>query len=59
MGENNMHFISEIPCTKGNRYIIYDIVDRLSKSAHILSIRIDYSLECLEKFIISIEHQYH
>ncbi|XP_015170697.1 uncharacterized protein [Solanum tuberosum] len=48
-----MDFISGLPRTQRNHDAIWVIVDRLTKSAHFLAIRMKYSLERLAKFYIN------
>jgi len=47
-----MDFISGLPRTQRNHDAIWVIVDRLTKSAHFLAIRMDYSLESLAELYI-------
>ena len=42
-----MDFVSGLPRTQRNHDAIWVIVDRLTKSAHVLEIRINYSLDPL------------
>ena len=46
-------FVSGLPRTQRNHDAIWVIVDRLTKSAHFLAIRIDYSLEHLAELYIN------
>ncbi|XP_049378042.1 uncharacterized protein LOC125842770 [Solanum stenotomum] len=46
-------FVSGLPHTQRNHDAIWVIVDRLTKSAHFLAIRMDYSLEHLAELYIS------
>ncbi|XP_049368015.1 uncharacterized protein LOC125832873 [Solanum verrucosum] len=48
-----MGFVSGLPRTQRNHDAIWVIVDRLTMSAHFLSIRMDYSLEHLAKLYIN------
>ncbi|XP_049394750.1 uncharacterized protein LOC125859052 [Solanum stenotomum] len=48
-----MDFISGLPRTQRNHDAIWVIVDRLTKSAHFLAIRMDYSLERLAELYIN------
>ncbi|XP_049346706.1 uncharacterized protein LOC125811249 [Solanum verrucosum] len=48
-----MDFISGLPRTQRNHDAIWLIVDRLTKSAHFLAIRMDYSLERLAELYIN------
>ncbi|GJX14216.1 putative reverse transcriptase domain-containing protein [Tanacetum coccineum] len=47
-----MDFITKLPKTKSGHDTIWVIVDRLTKSAHFLAIREDYSTERLERLYI-------
>ncbi|GJW91722.1 reverse transcriptase domain-containing protein [Tanacetum coccineum] len=47
-----MDFITKLPKTKSGHDTIWVIVDRLTKSAHFLAMREDYSTERLEKLYI-------
>ncbi|GKB13335.1 putative reverse transcriptase domain-containing protein [Tanacetum coccineum] len=47
-----MDFITKLPRSKSRHDTIWVIVDRLTKSAHFLAIREDYSTERLAKFYI-------
>ena len=48
-----MDFVSGLPRTQRNHDAIWVIVDRLTKSAHFLAIRMDYSLERLAELYIN------
>ncbi|XP_060182260.1 uncharacterized protein LOC132611922 [Lycium barbarum] len=48
-----MDFVSGLPRTKRNHDAIWVIVDRLTKSAHFLAIRVDYPLECLAELNVN------
>ncbi|XP_075088504.1 uncharacterized protein LOC142170482 [Nicotiana tabacum] len=48
-----MDFVSGLPRTQRNYDAIWVIVDRLTKSAHFLAIRMDYSLERLAELYIN------
>ncbi|XP_075088413.1 uncharacterized protein LOC107803690 [Nicotiana tabacum] len=48
-----MDFVSGLPCTQRNHDAIWVIVDKLTKSAHFLAIRMDYSLERLAELYIN------
>ena len=47
-----MDFISGLPLTPGKKNAIWAIVDRLTKSAHFILVRTDYSLNKLAKLYI-------
>ena len=48
----SMDFVSGLPRTPGNFEAIWVIVDRLTKSAHFIPMRMDYPLEKLAKLYI-------
>ena len=48
-----MDFVSGLPRTQRNHDAIWVIVDRLTKSAHFLAIKMDYSLERLAELYIN------
>ncbi len=48
-----MDFISGLPLTQKKHDAVWVIVDRLTKSAHFLPVKIDYSLEKLVELYIS------
>ncbi len=48
-----MDFVTGLPLTQKKHDAIWVIVDRLTKSAHFLPIRIDYSLEKLTEIYIA------
>ncbi|WMV54884.1 hypothetical protein MTR67_048269, partial [Solanum verrucosum] len=48
-----MDFVSGLPRTQRNHDAIWVIVDRLTKSAHFLTIKMDYSLEHLAELYIN------
>ena len=48
-----MYFVSGHSHTLRNNGAVWVIVNRLTKSAHFLAIRIDYSLECLAELYIN------
>ncbi len=48
-----MDFVSGLPLTQKKHDAVWVIVDRLTKSAHFLPVRIDYSLEELAELYIS------
>ncbi len=47
-----MDFVMGLPCTQKGHDAVWVIVDRLTKSAHFLLVRIDYSLDRLAKLYI-------
>ncbi|GJZ69802.1 retrovirus-related pol polyprotein from transposon TNT 1-94 [Tanacetum coccineum] len=51
-GERSLGFITKLPRSKSRHDTIWVIVDRLTKSAHFLAIREDYSTEKLAKIYI-------
>jgi len=46
-------FVMGLPRTQKNHDVVWVIVDRLTKSAHFLPMRMDYSLDRLAKLLIS------
>ena len=48
-----MDFVVGLPCTQAGYDAIWMIVDRLTKSAHFLAIRNNFSLDRLAKLYIS------
>ena len=48
-----MDFVSDFPLTQRKHNAVWVIVDRLTKSAHFLLIRLDYSMDRLEKLYVS------
>ncbi|KAG4127028.1 hypothetical protein ERO13_D10G193250v2 [Gossypium hirsutum] len=48
-----MDFVFELPVTLKKKDLIWVIVDRLTKSAHFIPVRTDFSLEKLAKLYIS------
>ncbi len=47
-----MDFVMGLPRTQKNHDIVWVIVDRLTKSAHFLPMKMDYSLDRLAKLYI-------
>ncbi len=47
-----MDFMTELSHTKKNHDAVWVIIDRLTKSAHFLPVRMDYSLDSLAKLYI-------
>ncbi len=47
-----MDFVMALPRTQKNHGVVWVIVDRLTKSAHFLAVRMDYSLNRLAKLYI-------
>ncbi len=47
-----MDFVMGLPKTQKNHDAVWVIVDRLTKSAHFLPVRMDYSLDRLAKLYI-------
>ena len=48
-----MDFVSSFPLTQRKHDAVWVIVDRLTKSAHFLPVRLDYSMDCLTKLYVS------
>ena len=48
-----MDFVSGFPLTRGKQDAVWVIVDRLTKSAHFLPIRLDYSMDCLAELYVN------
>ena len=48
-----MDFVSGFPLTQRKHDAVWVIMDRLTKSAHFLSVRLDYSMDRLEKLYVS------
>ena len=48
-----MDFVSGFPLTQRKHDAVWVIVDRLTKSAHFLSVRLDYSMDRLAKLYVS------
>lgn len=48
-----MDFVTGLPQTRKKRDAIWVIVDRLTKSAHFVPVRMDYTLERLAELYIS------
>ncbi|KAA3483481.1 DNA/RNA polymerases superfamily protein [Gossypium australe] len=48
-----MDFVSGLPLTPTKKYSVWVIVDRLTKSAHFIPVRVDYSLQKLAKLYIA------
>ncbi|KAG4202209.1 hypothetical protein ERO13_A05G321508v2 [Gossypium hirsutum] len=53
MGKNHYRFVSGLPLSPRKKDAIWVIVDRLTKLAHFIPIRIDYSLDKLAELYIS------
>lgn len=47
-----MDFVTKLPRTSSGHDTIWDVVDRLTKSAHFLPIREDFKMEKLARFYI-------
>ena len=47
-----MDFVSGLPLSSRNKDLIWVVVDRLTKSAHFISVRTDFSLERLAELYI-------
>ena len=48
-----MDFVSGFPLTQRKHDVVWVIVDRLTKSAHFLPARLDYSMDRLAEFYVS------
>ena len=48
-----MDFVSSFPLTQRKHDAVWVIVERLTTSAHFLSIRLDYSMDCLVELYVS------
>ena len=48
-----MDFVSGLPLTPSKKDLIWVIVDRLTKSAHFIPVRTDYSLQKLAKLYVA------
>ena len=48
-----MDFISSFPLTQSKHDAVWVIVDRLTKSAHFLPVRLDYSMDRLAELYVS------
>ena len=48
-----MDIVSSFPLTQRKHDAVWVIVDRLTKSAHFLPIRLDYSMDCLVELYVS------
>ena len=48
-----MDFVSDFPLTQRKHDSVWVIVDRLTKSAHFLSVRLDYSMDRLAKLYVN------
>ena len=48
-----MDFVSGFPLTQKKHDSIWVIVDRLTKSAHFLPVRLDYSMDRLAKLYVN------
>ena len=48
-----MDFVSGFPLTQRKHDAVWVIVDRLTKSAHFLSVRLDYSMDRLPELYVS------
>ena len=46
-------FVFDFPLTQGKHDVVWVIVDRLTKSAHFLPVRLDYSMDCLAELYVS------
>ena len=50
--EITMDFVSALPRTQSGNEVIWVIVDRLTKSAHFIPLRIGYTMEKLAKLYV-------
>ena len=48
-----MDFVSDFPLTQSKHDAVWVIVDRLTKSAHFLPVRLDYSMDRLAELYVS------
>ncbi len=48
-----MDFVMGLPRTQKNHDVFWVIMDRLTKSAHFLAVKMDYSLDRLAKLYIN------
>ena len=48
-----MDFVFGFPLTQRKHDSVWVIVDRLTKSAHFLPVRLDYSVDCLAELYVS------
>ena len=48
-----MDFVSDFPLTQRKHDVVWLIVDRLTKSAHFLPVRLDYTMDCLVELYVS------
>ena len=54
-----MDFVYGLPLTQRKHDFVWVIVDRLTKSAHFITIRIDYSLDRLAELYVKEIVQFH
>ena len=47
-----MDFVSSLPLTQRKHYVIWVIIDRLTKSAHFVLVRMDYSMDQLAELCV-------
>ena len=47
-----MDFVIGLPGTLGGKNVIWVIVDRLTKSAHFLAMKVNFSMDCLTSLYI-------
>ena len=48
-----MDFVSDFPLTQRKHDLVWVIVDKLTKSAHFLSVRLHYSVDCIAELYVS------
>ena len=54
-----MDFVSDFPLTQKKHDLVWVIVDRLKKSSHFLSVRLNYSMDRLAELYVSEIVQLH
>ena len=48
-----MDFVSDFPLTQRKHDAVWIIMDRLTKAAYFLLVRLDYSMDCLAELYVS------
>ena len=54
-----MDFVSDFPLTQQKHDSVWVIVDRLTKSAHLIPVRIDYSMDQLAELYVDKIMRFH